>query len=153
MTAVPRVPVARHRQALAAGVIAALGCGGVTVLAGCGPARGTPVNGQVMIRSVGPLDRGLIIFADDRILCRGDIGGDGRYHITAGPTGSRVPPGRYKVHFVATGITDEQTRETKPQIADRFDSVEKTDLVVDVPDTPAAVTLNFNLDPPAPGDR
>jgi hypothetical protein len=138
-------PTIRRRQAVAAWIMAALAC---AHLAGCGPARGTPVSGRVTIRAVGPLDRGLIVFADDRILCRGDVGPDGRYRITAGPTGDRVPPGRYKVHFVATGITDEKTREPKPQIAGRFESVGKSDLVVDVPDNPAGVTLDFTVDPP-----
>ena len=122
-------------------------------IVGCGPTTGTPISGRVTIESGGPLDRGLIIFADDRIICRGDIGSDGGYRIRSGPTGHRVPPGRYKVHFVGTGIPDEKKRETKPQIASRFEDVRWTDLVVDVPDAPAGVTMDFDLEPPAQPGR
>lgn len=128
---------------------AGLACWCLVGLVGCGPTTGTPVSGRVTIQSVGPLDRGLIIFANNRILCRGEIGSDGGYRIRSGPTGHRVPPGRYKVHFVATGVPDEKTREMKPQIAGRFESIAATDLVVDVPDAPAGVTLDFDLEPPS----
>lgn len=126
---------------------------GIASIVGCGLGRGTPVQGRVMIRSIGPLDRGMIVFADARILCRGDIAGDGSYRITSGPSGHRVPPGSYKVHFIATGVPDEKTREMQPQIASRVEHVETTDLVADVPDNPSGVTLDFEVDPPVSRGR
>jgi|694.fasta_scaffold10139_11 hypothetical protein len=125
------------------GLAAAAAC---LAVGGCGPSGGTPVSGAVTIKAAGPLDRGSILFVDDRITCRGEIASNGRYRITQGPTGGRVPPGRYKVQLIGTG-TGPYT-DPRSQVAHRLEKSETTDLVVDVPDNPAGVTLDFTVDPP-----
>jgi len=110
------------------------------------------VSGRITVTSVGPLDRGLVLFADDQVVYRGEIGSDGSYRITTGPTRDRVPAGRYRVQIVGTGVSvSETSMETKPQIARRYESIENTDLVVEVPDDPAGATFDFALDPPRGG--
>lgn len=134
--------------------VALLVAGGLAGSWGCGAAAGTPVSGQITVTSVGPLDRGLVLFADDKVVYRGEIGSDGRYRITTGPTRDRVPAGRYRVQIVGTGVpVSETSMETKPQIARRYESIENTDLVVEVPDDPAGATFDFALDPPRGGGR
>jgi hypothetical protein len=134
--------------------VALLVAGGLAGNWGCGAAAGTPVSGRITVTSVGPLDRGLVLFADDQVVYRGEIGSDGRYRITTGPTRDRVPAGRYRVQIVGTGVpVSETSMETEPQVAHRYESIEKTDLIVEVPDDPAGATIDFVLDPPHGGGR
>ena len=146
-------PIERRRERIGAAkstaAVALMIVGGLAGVWGCGSSAGTPVSGQVTVTAVGPLDRGLVLFADDQVVYRGEIGSDGRYRITTGPTRDRVPAGRYRVQIVGTGLpVSETSMETTPQIARRYESIEQTDLVAEVPDDPAGVTLDFELDSP-----
>lgn len=117
---------------------------------GCWTATGTPVEGTVMIEGGVPLDRGTIFFVNDKITCRGAIGSDGRYRITGGPGGHRVPAGRYKVFFENSGIPKENSMEMMPQIAARLETSEQTDLFAEVPESRGVATLDFTVAPAKP---
>ena len=66
----------------------------VAFAVGCG--KNATVTGTVTFPDGTPLDRGVVIFENDKIAARGDIRKDGTYSLTSGED-KGIPPGTYRV--------------------------------------------------------
>jgi hypothetical protein len=135
--------------------LAILGAFALLSVAGCGGVRRVPVSGTVMLDDK-PLNGGYLQFTPDtakgntsRIVCTSPIK-EGRYNlqtngITRAESGAGAPLGWYKVTFM---ILEESTKK-HPQpfinVNDKFKSVEKTPLSVEVKDNPEPGAYDFKM--------
>jgi predicted RNA-binding protein with TRAM domain len=135
--------------------LAVLGALTLTSAVGCGGVRRVPVSGTVTLDGQ-PLNGGYLVFTPDtakgntaRISCTSRIK-DGRYDletngVTRAESGSGVPPGWYKVTF---RMLEESTKKhpiAPINVNEKFKSVEKTPLSVEVKDNPEPGAYDFKL--------
>jgi len=135
--------------------LAVLGALALTSAVGCGGVRRVPVSGTVTLDGQ-PLNGGYLVFTPDtakgntgRISCTSRIK-DGRYDletngVTRADSGSGVPLGWYKVTF---RMLEESTKKhpiAPINVHDKFKSVEKTPLSVEVKDNPDPGAYDFKM--------
>ena len=135
--------------------LALLGALALTAVVGCGGVRRVPVSGTVTLDGQS-FNGGYLVFTPDtakgntaRISCTSRIK-DGRYDletngVTRGDSGSGVPLGWYKVTF---RMLEESTKKhpiAPINVNDKFMSVEKTPLSVEVKDKPEPGAYDFKL--------
>ena len=106
-----------------------------------------PVKGKVTVDGQ-PLKQGSVAFwpKDGKgFEADGQIAEDGTYELsTKGKPGA--PPGSYKVTVMAQTSTDSTTPlKAKLLVPQKYTAKEKTDLVVDVVESPAAGAYDLNL--------
>ncbi len=135
--------------------LAGLGALALTTVAGCGGVKRVPVSGTVTLDGQ-PLNGGWLVFTPDtakgnthRISCTSRIK-DGRYDletngVTRAESGSGVPLGWYKVTFRVLEISTKKHPITPINVNDKFTSVEKTPLSVEVKDKPDPGAYDFKL--------
>jgi len=111
-------------------------------IAGCSDG-GTEVKGKVSFKDGSPLSTGTVVLDDGSVSFRGGIGSDGTYTIKG------VPEGQYNVAIVGavsgdttTGVMEydeegnyiePETTESKPLIAEKFNTSAESGLTVEVP--------------------
>jgi len=132
-----------------------LGAVGLASLVGCGGIRRVPVSGTVTLDGK-PLDGGILSFAPDT--AKGNtsqITGnspvkDGHYElqttaVTRGDTGPGVPPGWYKVILKTPNLSSKKNPQSPVEVNDKYKSVEKTPLSVEVKDNPEPGAYDFKM--------
>ena len=135
-------------------LLAFLGAFALISVVGCGVKR-VPVSGTVMLDDK-PLNGGYLQFTPDtakgntaRIVCISPIK-EGRYNletngITRAESGAGVPPGWYKVTFMTLDLGTKKHPEPSINVNEKFKSVEKTPLSVEVKDNPDPGAYDFKM--------
>ena len=135
--------------------LALLGAFALASVVGCGGAKRVPVAGSVTLDGQ-PFTGGYLVFTPDtakgnthRISCTSPIK-DGRYNletngVTRADSGPGVPPGWYKVTFRILGESTKKHPQPPINVNERFKSVEKTPLSVEVKDNPELGAYDFKL--------
>jgi hypothetical protein len=135
--------------------LAILGAFALTFVAGCGGVRRLPVSGTVTLDNK-PLNGGHLEFTPDtargntaKISCISRIK-EGRYNletngVTRADSGPGVPPGWYKVTFRILEVSTKKHPLPAIDVNDKFKSVEKTPLSVEVKDNPDLGAYDFKL--------
>jgi hypothetical protein len=126
-----------------------------TSLPGCGGVRRVSVAGTVTLDGV-PLDGGVLVFSPDpakgnasQISCNGPVR-EGRYEmqtigITRADSGSGVPLGWYKVTLRTPHVGGKKQPQAAIEVNEKYQSVEKTPLSVEVKDNPEPGAYDFKL--------
>lgn len=124
-------------------------------LAGCGGVKRVPVAGTVTLDGE-PLNGVVLTFAPDtakgnnhQISCKGPVT-DGHYDlqtigITRSGSGSGVPPGWYKVTVMFPRTGTRKVQKKQVEINDKYLSLEKTPLEVEVKDNPEPGAYDIKL--------
>jgi hypothetical protein len=127
---------------------------GLTSLVGCGVKR-LPVSGTVMLDGQ-PLDGGYLEFTPDtakgntaKVVGMSPIQ-KGHYTletngVTRSDSGAGVPPGWYRVTFRMLEFSTKKHPLTPPNVNDKFKSVDKTPLSVEVKDNPDPGAYDFKM--------
>ena len=135
--------------------LAILGAFALTFVVGCGGVRRLPVSGTVTLDDK-PLNGGYLEFTPDtakgntaKIICISPIK-EGSYNletngVTRADSGPGVPPGWYKVTFRILGESTKKHPQPPINVNERFKSVEKTPLSVEVKDNPEPGAYDFKL--------
>lgn len=135
--------------------LAILGALALTSVVGCGGVKRVPVSGTVTLDGQ-PLNGGYLVFTPDtakgnphRISCTSRIK-DGRYNletngVTRAESGSGVPPGWYKVTFRMLEFSTKKHPIAPINVHEKFTSVEKTPLSVEVKDNPDPGAYDFKM--------
>ena len=143
--------MARHRWLL----LAILCAFGSISLVGCGGVRRIPVAGTVTLDGQ-PLNGGILVLSPDtskgnmlQINCTSPVK-EGRYElktsaIARSDSGAGVPPGWYKVTFETPHLGGRKQPMPNVAIPDKYMSVEKTPLEVEVKDNPEPGAYDFKL--------
>jgi hypothetical protein len=128
---------------------------GLTSLAGCGGVKRLPVAGTVTLDGQ-PLDGVILVFSPDsakgneaQISCSAPVK-EGRYElqtigITRADTGSGVPPGWYKVTLRTPNMGGRKRPQAQAEVNEKYRSVDKTPLSVEVKDNPEPGAYDFKL--------
>ena len=134
--------------------LAILGAFALTSVVGCGVKR-VPVAGTVLLDGQ-PLDGGYLEFTPDtakgntaQLVCIAPIK-EGRYNletngVTRADSGTGVPPGWYKVTFRMLDVSSKKHQVVPIPVNEKFKSVEKTPLAVEVKDNPEPGAYDFKL--------
>jgi hypothetical protein len=135
--------------------LAILGALALTSVVGCGGVRKIPVSGTVTLDGQ-PINVGHLVFTPDpvkgnnhRISCTSRIK-EGHYDletngITPSDSGDGVPLGWYKVTFRLLEQSTKKHPFVPPNVNDKFMSVDKTPLEVEVKDNPAPGSYDFKM--------
>jgi hypothetical protein len=128
---------------------------GLISLEGCGGVKRVPVAGIVTVDGQ-PLNGGILVFAPDtakgnmaQISCNGPVK-EGRYElqtvgITRSGSGSGVPPGWYKVFLRTPNLGTRKRPQAEIEVNEKYKSIEKTPLEVEVKDNPEPGVYDFKL--------
>lgn len=134
---------------------ASLCAAGLISLAGCGVKR-LPVSGTVTLDGK-PLDGVVLTFSPDtakgntaQISCKSPVK-EGRYDlqtigITRSGSGSGVPPGWYKVTIMFPRVGTRRVQRKNVDINEKYLSVEKTPLEIEVKDNPEPGVYDLKLE-------
>jgi hypothetical protein len=124
-------------------------------LVGCGGVRRLPVSGAVTLDGQ-PLNGGILCFSPDtakgntaQISCNCPVK-DGHYDlqtigITRADSGAGVPPGWYKVTLKTPNLATKKNQQAPAEVNEKYKSVEKTPLSVEVKDNPEPGAYDFKL--------
>lgn len=136
-------------------LLAILCTSGLTSLAGCGGVRRVPVSGTVTLDGQ-PLNGGILVFTPDtakgnmaKISCTSPVK-EGSYDletngITRADSGPGVPLGWYKVTLRVLDLGTKKHPQAPINVNDKYKSVEKTPLAVEVKDTPDPGAYDFKM--------
>ena len=128
---------------------------GLTSLTGCGGVRRIPVSGTVTLDGR-PLNGGILVFTPDidkgnthKISCTSPVK-EGEYDletngITRSDSGPGVPLGWYKVTLRVLDLSTKKHPQAPIYVNDKFKSVEKTPLSIEVKDNPAPGAYDFKM--------
>jgi hypothetical protein len=126
----------------------------LTSAAGCGVKR-LPVSGTVTVDGE-PLNGGTLVFTPDtakgntsHVSCTGPVR-EGHFElrtngITRDDSGSGVPPGWYKVTLRIVDLSTKKNPQALVNVHDKYKSVEKTPLSVEVKDNPDPGAYDFKM--------
>lgn len=124
-------------------------------LAGCGGGKRLPVSGAVTLDGK-PLNDGVVTFSPNsakgntaQVTCTGVVK-DGHYElqtiaITRSNSGSGAPPGWYKVTWMNPKKGSRKQQETLIEVNEKYMSVDKTPLEIEVMDKPAPDAYDVKL--------
>jgi hypothetical protein len=127
---------------------------GLTSAVGCGVKR-LPVSGTVTVDGE-PLNGGTLVFTPDaakgntsHVSCTSPVR-EGRYElktngVTRSDSGSGVPPGWYKVTLRIVDLSTKKNPQASVNVHDKYKSVEKTPLSVEVKDDPEPGAYDFKM--------
>jgi hypothetical protein len=134
---------------------AILGAFALTCVAGCGGVKRIPVSGTVTLDGQ-PLDGGYLEFTPNaakgnthKVSCTSPIK-DGHYNletnaITRSDSGQGVPLGWYKVTFAMLEESTKKHRVVPINVNEKYKSVDKTPLEVEVKDNPEPGAYDFKM--------
>ncbi len=128
---------------------------GLALLMGCGGIRRVPVSGTVTLDGK-PLNGGILVFTPDldkgntaKISCTSAVK-EGHYDletngITRAESGAGVPLGWYKVTLRVLDLGTKKHPQAPINVHDKYRSVEKTPLSVEVKDNPEPGVYDFKM--------
>jgi hypothetical protein len=129
---------------------------GLTSLVGCGGGvKRIPVSGTVTLDGQ-PLNGGVLVFSPDtakgntaQISCASPVR-EGQYEletvgVTGADSGKGVPPGWYKVILKTPNRSTKKRPDSPIEVNDKYKSVEKTPLSVEVKNNPEPGAYDFKL--------